>query len=135
MGELRPPRPLRGAGTCPGRRGRLPQGTARIHLPARPRLLDSVSVPGHRTDLTLSRLREEHSADLTIRNLMEALRLTYDLRARYRVFEFEAAQDGAEACAALFAALSETEGEQVRVLLHGLRERLVAAEHPSGGPA
>ena len=92
-------------------------------------------VPGHRTDLTLSRLREEHSADLTIRNLMEALRLTYDLRARYRVFEFEAAQDGAEACAALFAALSETEGEQVRVLLHGLRERLVAAEHPSGGPA
>jgi hypothetical protein len=85
-------------------------------------------VPGHRTDLTLSRLREEHTADLTIRNLMEALRLTYDLRARYRVFEFEAAQDGSEDCAALFAALSETEGDQVRVLLHGLRERLVAAE-------
>jgi ABC-type uncharacterized transport system auxiliary subunit len=96
---------------------------------------DSGSVPGHRPDLTLSRLREEHSADLTIRNLMQALTLTYELRARYRVFEFEAAQEGAEASAELFSRLSDREGEQVRALMHGLRERLGAAEHAAGGPA
>jgi hypothetical protein len=93
------------------------------------------SVPGHRTDLTLSRLREEQTADLSLRNLMQALTLTYELRARYRVFEYEAAQEGAEACAALFAALSEAEGEQVRTLLHGLRERLAEAGDQQGGPA
>jgi rubrerythrin len=92
-------------------------------------------VPGRRTDLTLSRLREEHSADLTIRNLMQALTLTYELRARYRVFEYEAAQEGAEAVAELFALLSEKEGEQVKALMHGLRERLAAAEHTAGEPA
>jgi hypothetical protein len=93
----------------------------------------SGSVPGDRAPLTLSRLREEHSADLTLRNLMQALTLTYELRARYRVFEYEAAQEGAAGYAELFASLSATEGEQVAALMHGLRERL--AEHPSGGPA
>jgi hypothetical protein len=44
--------------------------------------------------LTLSALRNERTADLTTRNVMEALRLTYELRARYRVFEFEAEQEG-----------------------------------------
>jgi rubrerythrin len=91
-------------------------------------------VTGDRHHLTLSGLREEPSADLTIRNLMQALTLTYELRARYRVFEFEAAQEGAGECAALFAALSEAEGEQVKALMQGLRERLAAAEHASPGP-
>jgi rubrerythrin len=91
-------------------------------------------VPGHRHDFNLSRLREEPSADLTLRNLMEALSLTYDLRARYRVFEYEAAQEGATDCAELFAALSETEGEQAQALLHGLRERLVITDHAEGEP-
>jgi hypothetical protein len=97
----RPPASRAGKG-CPG----APHG---FTFPVAPGGSTLGCVPGHRTDLTLSRL-------------------TYDLRARYRVFEFEAAQDGSEDCAALFAALSETEGDQVRVLLHGLRERLVAAE-------
>ena len=92
-------------------------------------------VPGHHTDLTLSRLREEHSADLAMRNLMQALTLTYELRARYRVFEFEAAQEGATACAELFATLSHTEGQQVKALLQGLRERLAVAEPSAGGSA
>jgi hypothetical protein len=92
-------------------------------------------VTGDRHTLTLSRLRDEPSADLTLRNLMDALTLVYELRARYRVFEFEAAQEGAEACAELFAALSEVEGRQIKALMHGLRERLDAAEHAAGEPA
>ena len=92
-------------------------------------------VTGDRHTLTLSRLRDEPSADLTLRNLMDALTLVYELRARYRVFEFEAAQEGADACAELFAALSEAEGKQIKALMHGLRERLAAPEHTTGEPA
>ena len=91
-------------------------------------MLDSGGVPAHRDALTLNRLRQEPSADLTLRNVMEALALTYELRARYRVFEFEAAQDGAEDGAALFARLFEAEGEQVTALLQALRERLAATD-------
>jgi rubrerythrin len=91
-------------------------------------------VTGHRTALTLNLLREERSADLTLRNLMDALSLTFELRARYRVFEFEAIQEGASECAQLFAALSEAEGEQVEALMQGLRERLGTAEHAGEEP-
>jgi hypothetical protein len=93
------------------------------------------SVPGHRTDLTLGRLREEPSADLTLRNLMQALTLTYELRAHYRVFEYEAGQEGAEDCAALFASLSEREGRQVQALMQGLRERLAESGAEDDGRA
>ncbi len=79
--------------------------------------------------LTLSRLREERSADLTLRNLMDALNLTYELRARYRVFAYEASQEGAEDCASLFAALCSVEGDQATALMRGLRERLAATDH------
>ncbi|HWT25742.1 MAG TPA: hypothetical protein VN213_19710 [Solirubrobacteraceae bacterium] len=89
---------------------------------------------GNRTALTLNGLREEPSADVTLRNLMDALSLTYDLRARYRVFEYEAVQEGATDCAQLFAALSAAEGKQVEALLQGLRERLGAAGHAGGEP-
>jgi hypothetical protein len=93
-------------------------------------------VPGHHDALTLSRLREEQTADLTLRNLMDALNLTYELRARYRVFEFEAAQEGAADCVALFAALCAAEGEQATALMRGLRARLAATEHaPDPKPA
>jgi hypothetical protein len=65
---------------------------------------------------------------------MDALTSTYELRARYRVFEFEAAQDGAGECADLFAALRENESEQIRSLMRALRDRLAAAEHAAGEP-
>jgi predicted component of type VI protein secretion system len=91
-------------------------------------------VPGRGNALTLNRLREERSADLAVRNLMDALLLVYELRARYRVFAFEATQEGAEDCAKLFAALSEVEGEQVKALMQGLRERLAMDEHAEGEP-
>jgi putative heme iron utilization protein len=113
----------------------LPQHSGAVHLPGQGSRLDIYDVTGARHTLTLSRLRDEPSADLTLRNLMDALTLVYELRARYRVFEFEAAQEGAEACAELFAALSEAEGQQIKALMHGLRERLEAAEHAAGEPA
>ena len=94
----------------------------------------SERVPGDRTTLSLNRLREEHSADLTLRNLMDALSHTYELRARYRVFEFEAAQEGAAGCAELFAALSAVEGEQATALMRALRARLADSEHAAGEP-
>src|SRR3954467_14988974 len=99
-----------------------------VPLPQRAAVPDSGVVPGHRDAITLNRLRHEPSADLALRNLMEALSLTYELRARYRVFEFEALQDGAEDVAVLFARLFEAEGEQVTALLQALRERLAATD-------
>jgi rubrerythrin len=67
---------------------------------------------------------------------MEALRLTYELRARYRVFEFEAEQEGHKETARLFAALSRTENEQAASLVRGLRLRLaVPGEQMTGEPA
>jgi hypothetical protein len=92
----------------------MPHGSDGVHLPARASVPDSGVVPGHR--------------DPTLRNLMDALSLTYELRARYRVFEFEAVQDGAEDSAVLFARLFEAEGEQVTALLQALRERLAATD-------
>jgi hypothetical protein len=84
----------------------------------------------------LTALRGERSADLTLRNLMEALRLSYELRAHYRVFEFEAKQEGHLDTARLFAELGESEGDQVASLLRGLRLRLcVATEDMAGEPA
>ena len=112
----------------------MPQRSGAVHLPGQGSRPDIEGVTGDRHTLTLSRLREEPSADLTLRNLMDALTLVYELRARYRVFEFEAAQEGTEACAELFAALSEAEGKQIKALMHGLRERL-DAEHAAGEPA
>jgi hypothetical protein len=106
----------------------MPHGSDGVHLPARASVPDSGVVPGYRDALTLNRLRHEPSADPTLRNLMDALSLTYELRARYRVFEFEAVQDGAEDSAVLFARLFEAEGEQVTALLQALRERLAATD-------
>lgn len=67
---------------------------------------------------------------------MEAIRLTYELRARYRVFEFEAEQEGHKEAARMFAALSRTENDQVSTLMRGLRLRLaVSGEQLTGEPA
>ena len=42
---------------------------------------------------SLRDLRDEHGPDQTLQNLLRALTLNLELRARYRVFEFEASQD------------------------------------------
>jgi rubrerythrin len=72
----------------------------------------------------LRQLREERGLDQTLQNLLRALTLNLELRARYRVFEFEAAQDGHDDVAALFGRLRAAEGEQIASLMQGLHARL-----------
>jgi hypothetical protein len=72
----------------------------------------------------LTDLRADADVDPTLRNLLQSLTLNLDLRARYRVFEFEARQEGSEESARLFHALMEAEAGQIAVLLDELRRIL-----------
>ena len=76
----------------------------------------------------LSELRNEQGVDQTLQNLLRALTLNLELRARYRVFEFEAAQDGYPTTAQLFRDLRAIESEQIAALMSGLQARLSEAE-------
>jgi rubrerythrin len=62
--------------------------------------------------------------DQTLQNLLRALTLNLELRARYRVFEFEASQDGHPEIARLFRELRHAESDQIAVLMGGLHDRL-----------
>src|SRR3954468_2871305 len=73
---------------------------------------------------TIRELREERGLDQTLQNLLRALTLNLELRARYRVFEFEAKQDGHLDVAELFGRMREAEGEQIAALMAGLQSRL-----------
>ena len=73
---------------------------------------------------SLRTLRDEPDVDQTLQNLLRALTLNLELRARYRVFEFEAAQDGHPSIAQLFRELREHESTQITALMSGLRDRL-----------
>jgi hypothetical protein len=72
----------------------------------------------------LRELREEQGVDQTLQNLLRALTLNLELRARYRVFEFEASQDGHPDTALLFRELRAIESEQIASLMSGLQARL-----------
>jgi hypothetical protein len=73
---------------------------------------------------SLRELRDDQSVDQTLQNLLRALTLNLELRARYRVFEFEASQDGHPETARLFRDLRRAEGEQIADLMTGLHARL-----------
>jgi hypothetical protein len=73
---------------------------------------------------SLRQLREERGLDQTLQNLLRALTLNLELRARYRVFEFEATQDGHTDVAELFSRMRVSEGEQIAALMEGLQSRL-----------
>jgi hypothetical protein len=77
---------------------------------------------------SLRQLREERGLDQTLQNLLRALTLNLELRARYRVFEFEASQDGHPDVAELFSRMREAEGEQIAALMRGLQARLGAVD-------
>ncbi len=80
--------------------------------------------PGHpATSASLRDLRDD-GIDQTLQNLLRALTLNLELRARYRVFEFEASQDGHPEVARLFRGLRQAESEQIAELMGGLHERL-----------
>lgn len=74
--------------------------------------------------ISISDLRNGHESDQTLENLLTALSLNLELRARYRVFEFEATQEGHKDVASLFAELRRLEQQQIAELLAGLRNRL-----------
>jgi hypothetical protein len=73
---------------------------------------------------SLRALRAERGLDQTLQNLLRALTLNLELRARYRVFEFEATQDGHTEAAELFKQLRAAEAEQIATLMSGLQARL-----------
>ncbi len=77
---------------------------------------------------SLRELRQERDPDQTLQNLLRALTLSLELRARYRVFEFEAVQDGDPEVAELFNQLRTTEAEQIGALMAGLQTRLGSAD-------
>ena len=84
---------------------------------------------------SLRELRDSHDVDQTLQNLLRALTLNLELRARYRVFEFEAAQDGYPETARLFRELREAEGQQIAGLMAGLHARLSQDGTPTEGIA
>ena len=73
---------------------------------------------------SLQTLREGRGLDQTLQNLLRALTLNLELRARYRVFEFEASQDGYPEIAGMFKQLRLAEGEQIAVLMSSLQHHL-----------
>ena len=74
--------------------------------------------------ISITDLRNGRESDQTLENLLTALSLNLELRARYRVFEFEATQDGHLDVARLFGELRRMEQQQIGELLAGLRTRL-----------
>ncbi len=71
--------------------------------------------------MSISDLRSGFAeSDQTLQNLLPALTLNLELRARYRVFEFEAAQDGHPESAGSSGAAA-AEGEQIAELMAGQR--------------
>ena len=67
---------------------------------------------------------QDPGADQTLHNILRALTLNLELRARYRVFEFEAKQDGHPEVAQLFRELWRLENEPITELMDGLRVQL-----------
>jgi rubrerythrin len=80
---------------------------------------------------SLRELRDEEGIDQTLQNLLRALSLNLELRARYRVFEFEAVQDGHPDVARLFRELRQAESGQIAELLAGLQDRLGDMDLPA----
>ena len=74
--------------------------------------------------ISISDLRNGRESDQTLENLLTALSLNLELRARYRVFEFEATQDGHADTAELFRGLRHVEKRQIVDLMTGLHRRL-----------
>lgn len=80
---------------------------------------------------SLRELRDERGFDQTLQNLLRALTLNLELRARYRVFEFEATQDGHATTARLFRDLRAAESEQITSLMAELQDMLGEFDPPA----
>jgi hypothetical protein len=96
-----------------------------------------VSTPSgeHFIGASVRRLQDDAGVDQTLQNLLRALTLNLELRSRYRVFEFEASQDGESATAHLFKRLRGTESEQIGELLAALRAYLMEPDPSASSEA
>jgi len=72
----------------------------------------------------LNELRRAHPADATLQNLLAVLGSKLELSGRLPVFEYEAASEGHDDCAATFEALAVAERAHVNELLKVLRVHL-----------
>jgi rubrerythrin len=72
---------------------------------------------------SLRQLRDD-AGDQTLQNLLRGLTLSLELRSRYRVFEFEASQDGHPETAVLFRELHHAEEAQISKLMQTLHAHL-----------
>lgn len=66
----------------------------------------------------------DSGTEQTLQNLLRALTLNLELRSRYRVFEYEAKQDGQPEMAKLFGELGRLENEPIADLVVGLKVQL-----------
>src|SRR5919108_5832545 len=99
--------PGRGRG-APGSGTKILDHRLRSHLLAWPEYGEGRSV-GH----SISDVRRGHPADGTLQNLLEVLTAKLELSARLPVLEYEAINEGNEACAAAFRRLAEIERRSV----------------------
>jgi hypothetical protein len=105
-------------------KARPPWGNTTFHRAGGRANLEGVpNHPGQPGTRSLRDLRDD-GIDQTLQNLLRALTLNLELRARYRVFEFEASQDGHPEIARLFRELRQAESEQIAELMGGLHDRL-----------
>jgi hypothetical protein len=74
----------------------------------------------------LQSLRDGRGLDQTLQNLLRALTLNLELRARYRVFEFEASQDKNPEVAHMFRELRGAAADQIAALTSSLQRELAA---------
>jgi len=81
----------------------------------------------------MSELRRASPADATLRNLLSALHAKLELSDRIPLYEYEAASDGHDACAAAFRELAQAERQSLVHLLACLTRHL--SERPLTAPA
>jgi hypothetical protein len=72
----------------------------------------------------LGELRRAQPADATLKNLLGLLTMKLELCAQLPVFEWEARNDGHEACARKFSALAQDERNSFAEVLECLRAHL-----------
>jgi hypothetical protein len=82
----------------------------------------------------LEQLRRAHPADATLQNLLAVLASKLELSARLPVFEYEAASEGHDDCAATFEALGTAERAHVNELLKVLRVHIDRAVARTSAP-
>jgi hypothetical protein len=85
--------------------------------------------------LSISDLRGAQPADTTLQNLLGVLSAKLELCSRLPIFEYEATNEGHEACAATFRQLADAERRSFDDLLVCLRRHLEETSARPDAPA